>query len=153
METDLDQHFDLFYGDNAQPSNTTIFIVTLILAIGSLTSKRHEFRKIAALTEALHADAMRHIDFLGESSLTSLQCLLLLIQCALLLPHTANLWYLSGEAMRMAISLGLHQEPDGSIFIHPSSIELHRRVFWVVSACSWLIFSLLMQSRLMIWKD
>ncbi|KAM0546727.1 hypothetical protein ACHAPJ_010655 [Fusarium lateritium] len=131
MEVDLEQHFDLFYGEHAQPSNTTIFIVTLILAIGSLTSKRHEFRKIAALTEALHADAMRHIDFLGESSLTTLQCLLLLIQCALLLPHTANLWYLSGEAMRMAISLGLHQEPDASIAVHSSCVELRRRVFWV----------------------
>lgn len=133
MEVDLDHHFDLFYGDNAQPSNITIFIVTLILAVGSLTSKRHEFRKIAALTEALHADAMRHIDFLGDSSLTSLQCLLLLIQCALLLPHTANLWYLSGEAMRMAISLGLHQEPDEASAMNSSFAELRRRVFWVVS--------------------
>ncbi|CVK98837.1 uncharacterized protein FMAN_08412 [Fusarium mangiferae] len=131
MEEDLDQQFDLFYGDNAQPSNTTTFIVTLILAIGSMTSKRHEFRKIAALTEALHADAMRHIGFLGESSLTTLQCLLLLIQCALLLPHTANLWYMSGEAMRMAISLGLHQEPDLSTTVLSSRAELRRRIFWV----------------------
>ncbi|KAF5004539.1 hypothetical protein FDECE_8971 [Fusarium decemcellulare] len=131
IESTLLQYFDDFYSGSPDPSSTTISVVTLILAISSLTSKRHDFRKVAALSEALHADAMRHVDFLSHSSIASLQGLLLLIQTALLLPHTVNLWYVSGEAMRMAIALGLHQEPDRSIVPDREHAELRRRLFWV----------------------
>ncbi|KAF4471294.1 neutral amino acid permease [Fusarium albosuccineum] len=131
MESTLLQYFDHFYGESTDLPSTTIFVVTLILAISSLTSKRHDFRKVAALSEALHADAMRHVDFLSHSSIESLQGLLFLIQTALLLPHTVNLWYVSGEAMRMAIALGLHQEPDISLVPDRAHAELRRRLFWV----------------------
>ncbi|KAM5362855.1 hypothetical protein ACJZ2D_012304 [Fusarium nematophilum] len=131
MEADLTDHFDQFYTGDDHDANTNYFIVTLMLAVSSLTSKRHDFRKVAALSEALHADAMKRIDFLRDTTLVSLQCLLLLIQAALLLPHTANLWFMSGEAMRMAISLGLHQESDRSIVPGARHAELRRKLFWV----------------------
>ncbi|KPM38688.1 hypothetical protein AK830_g7887 [Neonectria ditissima] len=134
MEEDLSEQFRQFYhetGDDDTRSSTTEFIVTIILAISSLSSKRHDFRKVAALSESLHADAMRHVAFLRDASIMSLQCLLLLIQLALLLPHTGNLWYLSGEAMRMAVSLGLHQDPETTIISGPVYGEIRRRLFWV----------------------
>lgn len=130
---DLNLYFEEYYSNTANISNSTKFFVTMILAISSLTSKERDIRKVAALSEALHADAMRHIDFLAEASILSLQAFLLLIQAALLLPHTANLWYTSGEAMRMAISLGLHQEPDRFVFTDMIQAEHRRRLFWVVS--------------------
>ncbi|KAH7000673.1 fungal-specific transcription factor domain-containing protein [Ilyonectria destructans] len=134
VEADLTDQFRQFYhgfADDQARSNTTHFVITVILAISSLSSKRHDFRKVAALTESLHADAMRHMGFLSDASITSLQCLLLLIQLALLFPHTGNLWYLSGEAMRMAVGLGLHQEPDSTIVSSSIHVELRRRIFWV----------------------
>ncbi|KAK7413363.1 hypothetical protein QQX98_007740 [Neonectria punicea] len=134
MEAELSDQFRQFYhesGDDDLPSSTTSFVVTIILAISSLSSKRHDFRKVAALSESLHADAMWRIEFLRGASILSLQCLLLLIQLALLLPHTGNLWYLSGEAMRMAISLGLHQEPETTIMSGPVHGEIRRRLFWM----------------------
>jgi hypothetical protein len=136
-EAELSDQFRQFYhepgGDDAS-SSTTRFVVTIILAISSLSSKRHDFRKVAALSESLHADAMRHVEFLRDASILSLQRLLLLIQLALLLPHTGNLWFLSGEAMRMALSLGLHQEPETTIISGPVYGEMRRRLFWVVSS-------------------
>jgi hypothetical protein len=142
-EDDLSKRFNLFYDPldfGKETSDETAFIVTLVLAISSLTSKRQDFRRVAALSESLHADAIRHKSFIQHSSLMTLRCLLLLIQLALLLPHTSNLWYLSGEAVRMAISLGLHEEPGNATDQDPTHLEQRRALFWLVSglACSLL---------------
>ena len=110
------------------------FVVPMVLAISCLTSNNHHFSKVAALSESLQKDAMRHISLLGHSSIQALQCILLLIQHALLLPYSGNLWYLAGEAMRMAVSLGLHQEPHPSTVADPADAEFRRRLFWMVSS-------------------
>lgn len=136
LESDLTKYFDDFYRtDQACPTAARMsgFVVPMIFAISSLTSNSHDFSKVAALCESLHADAMRHSDIMHRTSVPSLQCLLLLIQLALLLPYTANLWYVTGEAMRMAISLGLHQEPEERDSGSPLHAELRRQLFWVVS--------------------
>uniref|UniRef100_A0A8H7K7I6 Zn(2)-C6 fungal-type domain-containing protein n=1 Tax=Bionectria ochroleuca TaxID=29856 RepID=A0A8H7K7I6_BIOOC len=133
-EDDLSKRFNLFYDPldfGKETSDETAFIVTLVLAISSLTSKRQDFRRVAALSESLHADAIRHKSFIQHSSLMTLRCLLLLIQLALLLPHTSNLWYLSGEAVRMAISLGLHEEPGNATDQDPTHLEQRRALFWL----------------------
>ncbi|VUC24632.1 unnamed protein product [Clonostachys rosea] len=133
-EDDLLKRFDMFYDPSnsaGEISDETVFIVTLFLAISSLTSKRQDFRRVAALSESLHADAMRHKDFIQHASLMTLRCLLLLIQLALLLPHTSNLWYLSGEAVRMAVSLGLHEELDSGTNQDPKLLEQRRALFWL----------------------
>ncbi|KXH38219.1 hypothetical protein CSAL01_08777 [Colletotrichum salicis] len=54
----------------------------MIIGISALNSKNQDFRKVAALSEALHADAVKYVDELL---------------------HTSNLWYLTGEAMCMAV--------------------------------------------------
>lgn len=133
-EEDLVTFFSQFYGEESlDPTPMSSFVVPMVLAISSLTSNSHEFPKVAALSESLHSNAMRHMDIIHHSSIQSLQCILLLIQLALLLPYSANLWYFTGEAMRMAVSLGLHQETDPSIVSDPNHVELRRRIFWVVS--------------------
>ncbi|KAH6647874.1 fungal-specific transcription factor domain-containing protein [Truncatella angustata] len=135
-EDDLKTYFDEVYGntnvDRPHP-HASGFIVPLILAISSLTSNSHDFQKVVALSESLHLDAMRHDDVLRDSSILALQCMLLLIQLALVLPYIANLWYLTGETMRMAVSLGLHQELD-SVMIASDAVhvEQRRRLFWVI---------------------
>ena len=136
MESDLIDQFNQFYPHGSNPehvsSDTTWFIVCMILAISSLTSKAHDFRKVASLSESLQRDAMRRNSFLAETNLRSLQGLVLLIQMALLLPYTSNLWYLSGEAMRMAIALGLHQEAAAYMHLDHAQINLRRSIFWTV---------------------
>ncbi|KAH6673871.1 fungal-specific transcription factor domain-containing protein [Halenospora varia] len=134
LESELKQHFDAVYleQDSEQECGPLLemsrFIVVMVLAISSLTSKAHDFRKVASLSESLHRDALRHSQFLRRSNTSTLRCFLLLIQFALLLPHTSNLWYMTGEAMRMAIALGLHQEPVEPLEIE--LVDLRRRTFW-----------------------
>jgi hypothetical protein len=135
LKADLVDQFTLFYSspeDHEQLPDTTSFIVSMVLAISSLTSKAHDFTKVASLSESLQQHALRHSAFLRDCSIRSLQCFLLLIQMVLLLPYTANAWYLSGEAMRLAIALGLHQEPEWFSDLHPSQITLRRCIFWTV---------------------
>jgi hypothetical protein len=136
LESDLVYQFNIFYRDTniseTPSSDSTCFIVSMILAISSLTSKSHEFWKVASLSEALQRDALNHATFLGRTSFRSLQCFLLLIQLSLWLPYTANLWYMSGEAMRMAIALGLHQDMDDPSIFDPTQLSLRRNVFWTV---------------------
>ena len=137
MEDHLAECFQQFYNDPAAPernnkSRLSDFVVPMVLAISCLTSNDHHFSKVAALSEALQRDAMRHMAIIRHSSIQALQCILLLIQHALLLPYAANLWYLTGEAMRMAVSLGLHQEPHPTMVDDPADAELRRRLFWMV---------------------
>jgi hypothetical protein len=135
-ESDLVQLFNQFFTNRNDPtqisSESTCFIVSMILAISSLTSRAQDFQRVVTLSESLHRDAMAYCSFLGETSIRSLQCLLLLAQMSLLLPYTGNLWYMSGEAMRLAIALGLHQEPDRDCTLSSAERELRRRIFWTV---------------------
>jgi len=132
---DLNHYFDQFYDEEpSEPPGATMpsFVVPMILAISSLTSNSHNFAKVAALSESLYADAMRHVRLLKQSSIQSLQCILLLIELGLLLPYIVNCWYTTGEAMRMAVSLGLHQDPDPATVPNPVHAELRRKIFWTV---------------------
>lgn len=135
-ESDLVGQFHEFYPDGKNPeqvySDTTWFIVCMTLAISSLASKAQDFKKVASLIESLQRDAMRRSSFLAKTSFRSLQGLILLMQMAVILPYTSNLWYLSGEAMRMAIALGLHQEPEDYLQLGTAQINLRRCIFWTV---------------------
>ncbi|KAH8173715.1 amidase domain-containing protein [Sarocladium implicatum] len=134
-EEELTDLFGQFYnvgGREESAPHMPGFVVPMILAISSLTSISHDFQKVAALSESLCSDAMRHAGLLRESSIPSLQCTLLLAQLTLLLPYTSNSWYMTGEAMRMAVSLGLHQEPDPSICPDLRHAELRRKIFWTI---------------------
>lgn len=139
---DLERHFERAFSTGLADEHDTAearssnFIVSLVLAISCLTSTRNDFHTVAALSERLHHNAMQTMcktTFLREASIRSLQCLLLLIQMALLLPETINLWYTSGEAMRMAISLGLHRQSVLDLSDDLPSDEFRRNLFWVVS--------------------
>jgi hypothetical protein len=136
FEDDLSALFNQFYSTAVNPSPTderSCFVIPMILAISALTSNSHDVPKVAALSESLYADAMRHAGLLKDASISSLQSILLLIQLTLLLPYTSNAWYMTGEAMRMAVSLGLHQELDPVISNDTEQVELRRRIFWTVS--------------------
>lgn len=107
----------------------------MVLGITCLASDNYNFAKIVALNELLHGVVMRHVALIRYSSIQALQCIVLLIQHALLLPYSVNL-YLTGEAMKMAATLGLYWEPHSAIVKDPAEVELRRRPFWVVRLCS-----------------
>ncbi|CRG88381.1 Oleate activated transcription factor 3 [Talaromyces islandicus] len=108
-------HFGQVYS-RQQPNNSSLldvshFIVSIVLAVSCLTSRREDFSNVASMSESLYRDAMRHWTFLKHSNIQSLQGLLLLIQLGFLLPYINNVYYLGSEAVYLidrtvAISTG-----------------------------------------------
>ncbi|RFU32286.1 hypothetical protein B7463_g4066, partial [Scytalidium lignicola] len=135
LEDDVRFNFDRVYPTlpSSEPaSDESVFIVSIILAISALTSKAKDFRKIASLGESLHRAALSRCSFLRNPRIRTIQCILLLVQLAMLLPYTGNLWHLIREAMNLAIQLGLHQEHSITNETNVVSVDLRRRIFWTV---------------------
>lgn len=121
------------YGDNSA-SQHDIFVVSMMIAISIMTSKFSDSAKIASSSERIFQHALNHSDCLHETSFRSLQSTLLLIQYSYLMPRAASLWDIVGLAVRMALELGLHRDPE-EMPAHnfaDSEIELRRCVFWVL---------------------
>lgn len=111
------------------------FIMSMVLAITTLSSKSKDYSKSVALAESLRSNAIRTLDAdfsLSRPSVVSIQCLLLLAHYGLLLPSSANLWHIVGDAMRIAIELGLHQEVPPFSELDEVEIESRRLLFWAV---------------------
>ena len=134
LEDDLRAHFDAVYcNSESRPSEISLFMVSMVLATSTMTSKAYDFNKIVTLSESLQKEALRHCKFLSSSGITALQGILLLMQFAELLPSTGSLWHLAGEAVCLALQLGLHQDPQEGAGLDFVEIDLRRRIFWTVS--------------------
>ncbi|EXJ94381.1 hypothetical protein A1O1_02775 [Capronia coronata CBS 617.96] len=138
LRDDLQEIFDSVRNPeqaSLAPPPCNSFIVYQIMAITTMTSKATDSRRTMSLAESLHAGALNYISsVLARSSLRTIQCLLLLVQLAFLLPHTGDLAHLVNEAMRMSIELGLHQGNSGCSERSPATVELRRKVFWATYA-------------------
>lgn len=134
LEDDIRAHFNAVYcTPGVKPSGVSMFMVSMVLAISTMTSRAYDFNKIVQLSESLHCEALKHCDFLGTPGIVALQGILLLMQFAELLPSTGSLWHLAGEAVSLALQLGLHRDPYEAADIDFVSLDLRRRVFWTVS--------------------
>lgn len=134
-ETELEQTFDSVYASRGGPISTPAcdsMIMYLIMAITTMTSKSTDTHRTLSLAESLHAEALTYCSALATSSLRSLQCLFLLVQTAILLPHTGDLVHLVNETTRMVAELGLHQEHTLTPEATKSEINMRRKIFWSV---------------------
>ncbi|KAH7051169.1 fungal-specific transcription factor domain-containing protein [Macrophomina phaseolina] len=120
-------------GDNSA-SQHDVFVVSMMIAISIMTSKASDSAKVASSSERIFQHALNHADALYETSFQSLQGTLLLIQYSYLMPRAASLWDIVGLAMRMALELGLHRDPEevAGYTLTDSEMELRRCVFWVL---------------------
>lgn len=120
------------------------FIVSMILAIASLSSRARDYRKLVSLAESLRRDAFSRLDFglrCNQATTTTMKQLLLLAQYGCLLPSSTNLWQVVGDATTIALELGLHQEVPWESGMNEATIESRRRLYWAVclSALSLLL--------------
>jgi hypothetical protein len=135
FEDDIRSHFNLvYYQPGTMPPDISVFMISMVLAISTMTSKAYDQQKILSLGESLHQQALRHSRFLSLPTIRSLQGILLLLQFAELLPYTGNLWHLAGEAVSLTTELGLHQDPHESEGFDFKTLDLRRRLFWTVSS-------------------
>lgn len=125
-------------------------VVYLILAIsatlGGAAQGRQEARCLA-YSAALFNEGLQHLSSRAPfpDDLASLQVTLLILQYAFINPLCANVWVLSGTAMRTCLELGLHRNLSDSQAalgrLDSGLVERRRRVFWVAyvmdrSVCS-----------------
>lgn len=109
------------------------FIIAMVMAVSVMTSKASDTQKPASLSESLHQFALSRYDSLAETSITNLQCVMLLCQFANFCPMLANVWQLKGTAVRMATSLGLHRDVQLGNTLEENTVSQRRQIFWVVS--------------------
>ncbi|KAK4935000.1 hypothetical protein LTR10_023868 [Elasticomyces elasticus] len=110
-------------------------ILYLVLAIASTlgcAKSQHESRCIA-FSEILFREGIAHVStgMPFPNELAGIQATLLMLQYAEINPNCANIWILSGAAMRSCVELGLHREPRGTILKDPRAVHQRRRVFWM----------------------
>lgn len=112
------------------------FILLIIQGITTLSSKSKDYRKLVSLAESLRRDAFTVLDFGLNACYTAtstIQQLLLLAQYGYLLPSSTNLWQIVGDATRIALALGLHQEAQSDLGLDEAEVEYRKRLFWTVS--------------------
>ena len=106
------------------------WMLRMVLAISSasiayqINDKSHQ-QALALVSEALtYAE-----DVLRPGSITGIQAILLLAQYSLVDPAHFRSWYLVGMAARVAVDLGLHQDPPDEVLSDFNRLDLRRRVF------------------------
>ncbi|KAH8676221.1 fungal-specific transcription factor domain-containing protein [Xylariales sp. PMI_506] len=109
-------------------------VVYLVLAISiTLGSARggHEARHMS-LSASLFEEGIQHLYSLVvfPSDIAWLQTTLLVLLYGTVLPRSANVWVLSGAAMRACLELGLHREPPSTMGLDAREMDLRRKVFW-----------------------
>lgn len=120
--------------------------VRMVLAIASASISYQNNDKSHQRALALVAEALIYAEeVFRPGSITCIQAILLLAQYALADPGRFRSWYLVGMAVRVAIDLGLHQDPPAEVMMNPGRLDIRRRVFhclycldrWVpIQSCS-----------------
>lgn len=116
------------HGRFAKPFDHWMLRMVLAIASASISyennDKSHQ-RALGLVTEALaYAE-----DVLRPGSIQGIQSILLLAQYALMDPGRFRSWYLVGMAIRVAVDLGLHQDPPVEVLSNTSRLDIRRRVF------------------------
>lgn len=120
-------------------------VIYLILAISATigAAKGGQESRCLSYSAALFKEGIQHLSSKAPfpDDLASLQVTLLILQYAFINPLFANVWILSGAAMRSCLELGLHRDISGDQGVDALLMELRRRVFWVAyimdrSVCS-----------------
>lgn len=118
-------------------ANHDFLVVYLVLAIsvtlGSANDGHEE--RCKALSMSLFEEGIQHFYSLPSfpSDIAWLQTILLVLLYATVFPRSANVWVLSGAAMRAYLELGLHREPSHESLVgglDSETLDLRRRVFW-----------------------
>lgn len=131
VETSFWTSVDAVYqsgGRFAKPFDHWMLRMVLAIASASVSSQNNDKAHQRAL--ALVAEALSFAeDVLRPGSITCIQAILLLAQYALIDPGRFRSWHLVGMAVRVAVDLGLHQDPPAEVLSNMDRLDLRRRVF------------------------
>ncbi|KAJ6126889.1 hypothetical protein N7523_002501 [Penicillium sp. IBT 18751x] len=131
VETSFWTSVDAVYqsgGRFAKPFDHWMLRMVLAVASASVSSQNNDKAHKRALALVSEALAFAE-DVLRPGSITCIQAILLLAQYALVDPSRFRSWHLVGMAVRVAVDLGLHQDPPAEVLSNMDRLDLRRRVF------------------------
>ncbi|OAL47010.1 hypothetical protein IQ07DRAFT_614179 [Pyrenochaeta sp. DS3sAY3a] len=139
-EPSFRQTLEQVYRNNDQPVEGTQrdayahFQVYMVLAISSTILSFRTKRQIPG--ESYCLSALQYFDRLdAETSLSGLQCLLLLLIFTLHSPNMRlNVWYLNYQCLAAVLDLGLQRHVTTAMGVSLLEQEMRTRIFWVVFA-------------------
>lgn len=106
------------------------WMLRMVLAISSASVSYHNNDKSHQRAWALVSEALTYAEeVLRPGSISGIQAILLLAQYSLVDPVRFRSWYLVGMAVKVAIDLGLHQDPPAEVSTNPDRLDIRRRVF------------------------
>ena len=116
------------------PPSFDFLIIYLMLSISAtLGSARtgHEAKHMV-FSGSLFEEGIQHLSDKAKtpSDLAGIQVSLMVLQYASINPRLANVWMLTGAAMRACLELGLHREPPEALLFDQLTLDLRRRIFW-----------------------
>jgi hypothetical protein len=116
------------------PPSFDFLIIYLMLSISAtLGSARtgHEAKHMV-FSGSLFEEGIQHLSDKAKipSDLAGIQVTLLVLQYASINPRLANVWMLTGAAMRACLELGLHREAPEALNFDQLTLDLRRRLFW-----------------------
>ena len=118
---------------SVEPSFDFLVIYLMLSISATLGSAKtgHEAKHMV-FSGSLFEEGIQHLsaDAQIPSDLAGIQATLLVLQYASINPRLANVWMLSGAAMRACLELGLHREAPEALAFDKLTLDLRRRVFW-----------------------
>lgn len=106
------------------------WMLRMVLAVASASISYQNMDKSHQRALALVAEALTYAeDVLRPGSIPCIQAILLLAQYALVDPARFRSWHLVGMAVRVAVDLGVHQDPPAEVLSNADRLDLRRRVF------------------------
>jgi hypothetical protein len=124
------------------------WMLRMVLAIASASVSYHYNDRSHQRAWALVSDALTYAEeVLRPGSISGIQAILLLAQYSLVDPIRFRSWYLVGMAVKVAIDLGLHQDPPAEVSTNPDRLDIRRRVFHCIYCLDRLVFVLFLNCR------
>ncbi|KIW91368.1 uncharacterized protein Z519_08264 [Cladophialophora bantiana CBS 173.52] len=118
----------------AVPPSFDFLIIYLMLSISATlgSAKTGHEAKHMVFSGSLFEEGIQHLSDKAKipSDLAGIQVTLMVLQYASINPRLANVWMLTGAAMRACLELGLHREAPEALNFDPLTLDLRRRLFW-----------------------
>ncbi|KAJ5086692.1 hypothetical protein NUU61_007999 [Penicillium alfredii] len=106
------------------------WMLRMVLAIASASISYQHNDKSHQRAWAFVSEALTHAEeVLRPGCISGIQAILFLAQYSLVDPGHFRGWYLVGMAVRVAVDLGLHQDPPAEVLPNADRLDIRRRVF------------------------
>lgn len=128
--TFMELHFQAVMKLQRRASSTSLFLFFAVMCLGAIDARRHD-PGLGDIHLLYFATAMHHYldGLMRTDDIETVQGLLLVANIAISEAQSVNAWLAAGQAVRLAIDLGLHRPSEHSNNTLLRT-EIRKRVFW-----------------------